>query len=145
MVIKGRPSVWFWTSLFLLFWSYAPWYAEKYLFDIAVYFFLSDIYMIVIILLRKEIIKLYTWISSSYLGQIKMLTGYLWPLNAILNITMYSCTFLGLKIRQINIPWNIVDDFGTLTTWCHLKTSSLKCKDQTLFGFVYASILIKFN
>jgi hypothetical protein len=43
------------------------------------------------------------------------------------------------------ITFIIVDDFGTLTTWCHLKTSSLKCKDQTLFGFVYASILIKFN
>jgi hypothetical protein len=29
--------------------------------------------------------------------------------------------------------------------WRHMKTSSLKHKDYTLFGFVYASILIKFN
>jgi hypothetical protein len=27
----------------------------------------------------------------------------------------------------------------------HMKTSSLKCKDQTLLGFVYASILIEFS
>ena len=51
----------------------------------------------------------------------------------------------GLKITQIKIPQNVVDDFGTLTTWRHMKTSSLKRKDQTSFDFAYASILIKFN
>ena len=51
----------------------------------------------------------------------------------------------GLKITQIKIPRNVVDVFGTLTTWRHMKTSSLKRKDQTSFGFMYASILIKFN
>jgi hypothetical protein len=45
----------------------------------------------------------------------------------------------GLKIAQIKIPRNVVDNFGTL------KTSSLKRKVQASFGFVYASILIKFN
>jgi hypothetical protein len=51
----------------------------------------------------------------------------------------------GLKITQIKIPRNVVDVFGILTTWRHMKTSSLKRKDQTSFGFVYASILIKYN
>jgi hypothetical protein len=51
----------------------------------------------------------------------------------------------GLKITQIKIPRNVVDVFCTLTTWRHMKTSSLKRKDQTSFGFVYASILIKYN
>ena len=51
--------------------------------------------------------------------------------------------FLTKKITQIRIPRNIVDVFSTLTTWRHMKTSSLKRKDQTSFGFVYASILIK--
>ena len=50
-----------------------------------------------------------------------------------------------LKITQIKIPRNVVDVFDTLTTWHHMKTSSLKRKDQTSFGFVYASILIKYN
>ena len=63
----------------------------------------------------------------------------------MLNIKMYSCIYLGLKIIQIKILWNVVDDFGALTTWRHMKTSSLKCKDQTFFGFVYASILINFK
>jgi hypothetical protein len=31
--------------------------------------------------------------------------------NAILNIKMYSCVSLGLKITQIKIPQNVVDDF----------------------------------
>ena len=51
----------------------------------------------------------------------------------------------GLKITQIKIPRNVVDDVGTLTTWRHMKTSSLKRKDQTSLGLVYASILIKFK
>jgi hypothetical protein len=41
--------------------------------------------------------------------------------------------------------WNAIDDFGTQPTWRHwrhMKTSSLKRKVYTLFGFVYASILI---
>ena len=42
--------------------------------------------------------------------------------------------FPGLKIAQIKIPQNVVDDFVTLTR-----------KDQSSFGFVYASILINFN
>ena len=46
----------------------------------------------------------------------------------------------GLKITQINIPRNLVDDVGTLTTWRH-KNTSLKRKDQTSLCFVYASIL----
>jgi hypothetical protein len=50
----------------------------------------------------------------------------------------------GLKITQIKIPRNVVDVFGTLTKWRHMKISSLKRKDQTSFGFVYASILIKY-
>ena len=58
------------------------------------------------------------------------------------NVLLY---ILGLKITQIKIPRNIVDVFGTLTTWRHMKTSSLKRKDQTSFGLVYASILIKYN
>ena len=33
--------------------------------------------------------------------------------NAILNIQMYSYIPLGLKITQIKIPRNVVDDFGT--------------------------------
>ena len=40
---------------------------------------------------------------------------------------------------------NGIDDFGTQPTWRHwrhMKTSSLKRKVYTLFGFVYASILI---
>ena len=64
------------------------------------------------------------------------------------NIVDKNVLFLhipGLKIAQIKIPWNVVDDFGTLTTWRHMKTSSLKRKDQASFGFVYASILIRFN
>jgi hypothetical protein len=36
----------------------------------------------------------------------------------------------GLKIAHIKIPRNIVDAFGTLTAWRHMKTSSLKRKDQ---------------
>ena len=51
----------------------------------------------------------------------------------------------GLKIAHIKIPRNIVDAFGTLTAWRHMKTSSLKRKDQASFGLVYASILIRFN
>jgi len=51
----------------------------------------------------------------------------------------------GLKIAQIKIPRNIVDDFGTLTTWHHMKTSTLKRKDHASFGFVHTSILMKFN
>jgi hypothetical protein len=51
----------------------------------------------------------------------------------------------GLKIAHIKIPRNVVDAFGTLTAWRHMKTSSLKRKDQASFGFVYASILIRFN
>ena len=51
----------------------------------------------------------------------------------------------GLKITQMKIPWNVVDDVGTLTTWRHMKTSSLKRKNQTSLGLVHASILIKFN
>jgi hypothetical protein len=47
-----------------------------------------------------------------------------------------------LKITQIKIPRNFVDVFGTLITWRHMKTSSLKRKDQTSFGFVYASALL---
>ena len=42
-------------------------------------------------------------------------------------------------------PWNVIDDFDTQPTWRHwrhMKTSSLKRKVYTLFGFVYASILI---
>ena len=64
------------------------------------------------------------------------------------NIVDKNVLFLhipGLKIAQISIPRNVVDDFGTLTTWRHKKTSSLKRKDQASFGFVYASILIRFN
>jgi hypothetical protein len=34
------------------------------------------------------------------------------------------------------------NNFGTKTTWRNMKTSHLKWKHQTLFGFVYASILI---
>jgi hypothetical protein len=49
----------------------------------------------------------------------------------------------GLTIAQIKIPRNVVDDFETLTTWRHMKTSSLERKDQASFGFVYASILIR--
>jgi hypothetical protein len=59
--------------------------------------------------------------------------------------TEHSNVFLnipGLQFAQIKIPRNVVDDFGTLTTWHHMKTSSLKRKDQASFGFVYASILI---
>ena len=37
------------------------------------------------------------------------------------------------------------DDFGTPTTRRHMKTSSLKRKDQTFFGFVYTSVLINFK
>ena len=37
----------------------------------------------------------------------------------------------GLKITQIEIPRHVVDNVGTLTTWRHMKTSSLKRKDQT--------------
>ena len=51
----------------------------------------------------------------------------------------------GLKITQIEIPRHVVDNVGTLTTWRHMKTSSLKRKEQTSLGLVYASILIKFN
>ena len=51
----------------------------------------------------------------------------------------------GLKITQIEIPRHVVDNVGTLTTWRHMKTSSLKRRDQTSLGLVYASILIKFN
>jgi hypothetical protein len=51
----------------------------------------------------------------------------------------------GLKFTQIKILWNVVDVFGTLTTWRHMMTSSLKCKDQAFFGVVFASILIKYN
>ena len=51
----------------------------------------------------------------------------------------------GLKIAQIKIPRNAVDDFGTITIWRHMKISSIKRKDQASFGFVYASILIIFN
>ena len=58
--------------------------------------------------------------------------------NVLLNI-------YGLKIAHIKIPRNVVDDFATLTTWHHMKTSSLRPKDQALFGFEYASIFIKFN
>jgi len=74
----------------------------------------------------------------------------------------YSCIALGLKITQIKIPRNIVERLWHINNvtsyedfqfkilgykqrdviWRH---SSLKCKDQTLFGFVYASILIEFN
>jgi hypothetical protein len=64
------------------------------------------------------------------------------------NIVDKNVLFLhipGLKIAQIKIPWNVVNDFGTLTAWRHMKTSSLKRNDQASFGFVYASILIKFN
>jgi hypothetical protein len=49
----------------------------------------------------------------------------------------------GLKSTQIKIPRNVVDDVDTLTTWRrHMKTSSLKGKDQTSLGLVCASILI---
>ena len=61
------------------------------------------------------------------------------------NIVDKNVLFLhipGLKIAQIKIPWNVVNDFGTLTAWRHMKTSSLKRNDQASFGFVYASILI---
>ena len=51
----------------------------------------------------------------------------------------------GLKITQIKIPRNIFDVFSTLTKLRHMKTSSLKRKDQTSFDFVYASILIKYD
>jgi len=33
--------------------------------------------------------------------------------NAILNIKIYSCISMGLKITQIKIPQNVVDDIGT--------------------------------
>ena len=49
-------------------------------------------------------------------------------------------------------PWfkngtnlNSAKYFGTLTTWRHMKTSSLKRKDQTAFDLVYTSIFAKFN
>ena len=51
----------------------------------------------------------------------------------------------GLKIAQIKIPRNVVDDFGTWTTRHHMKTSTLKRKDQLSFGFVDASMLMKFS
>ena len=51
----------------------------------------------------------------------------------------------GLRIAQIKIPRNVIDDFATLATWRHIKTFSLKRKDETSFGFVYASIVIKHN
>jgi len=74
----------------------------------------------------------------------------------------YSCIALGLKITQIKIPRNIVErlwHINNVTSYedfqfkilaykqCDViwRHSSLKCKDQTLFGFVYASILIEFN
>ena len=54
---------------------------------------------------------------------------------------MYSCISLGLKITKIKIPGNLVERL------CHINnvTSSegfqfKMYKDQTLFGFVYASI-----
>ena len=49
------------------------------------------------------------------------------------NIVDKNVLFLhipGLKIAQIKIPRNVVDDFGTLTKWRHMKTFSLKRKDQ---------------
>ena len=39
----------------------------------------------------------------------------------------------GLKITQIKITRNVVDVFGTLTTWRHMKTSSLEHKDPDIF------------
>jgi hypothetical protein len=51
----------------------------------------------------------------------------------------------GLKIAQIKILQNVVDDFGTLTTWRHMKTSSLKRKDQALFGFIWLRVRFNFN
>jgi hypothetical protein len=33
--------------------------------------------------------------------------------TTILNIEMYFCIFVGVKITQIKIPQNVVDDFGT--------------------------------
>ena len=85
--------------------------------------------------------------------------------NAILNLKMYSCIFLGLKITKIKIPRNIVErlwHINNVTSYedllpCYLvveiyyrlslydPSSSLNCKDPTLSGFVYTSILIKFN
>jgi hypothetical protein len=56
------------------------------------------------------------------------------------NIVDKNVLFLhipGLEIAQIKIPRNVVDDFGTLTKLRHIKTSSLKRKDQY--------ILIRFN
>jgi hypothetical protein len=40
----------------------------------------------------------------------------------------------GLKMAQIKIPRNAVDDFGTITIWRHTKISSIKRKDQASFG-----------
>jgi hypothetical protein len=48
-------------------------------------------------------------------------------------------------ITDLKFARNVVDDFGTLTTRHHVKTSTLKRKDQASFGFVHASILMKFN
>ena len=51
---------------------------------------------------------------------------------------MYSCISLGLKITKIKIPKNIVERFWHINNVTSYE--DLKCKDQTLFGFVYASI-----
>ena len=63
------------------------------------------------------------------------------------NIVDKNVLFLhipGVKIAQIKIPRNVVDEFGKLTAWRHMKTSSLQRKDQASFGFVYAYRL-RFN
>jgi hypothetical protein len=44
--------------------------------------------------------------------------------NAILNINMYSCISLGLKITQNKIPRNVVDDFGN---WINFVRASAPC------------------
>jgi len=56
---------------------------------------------------------------------------------------------LGLKITQIKIPRNAVDDVlwhvnnMTPHPCVCMKTSSLKCKDQMLFGFNFDNIYLK--
>jgi hypothetical protein len=63
--------------------------------------------------------------------------------NAILNINMYSCISMGLKITQIKIPKNVVDEISVYWLWeCVVSKLNLRPSN---FQTQYSHLLNQIN